>query len=105
MTDKPENSKEVKLELQVDEAVAPGKYVNFSVSNFSESEFMVDFIFVAPGVTRASVLSRLVMSPTHAKRLATLLAAQVAAYEQRFGTIVDHATAAKSRDANGNFIN
>ena len=80
--------KDVKLEIQLDEDVAQGAYVNLAVVNHNESEFVVDFIFVQPQAPRAKVRSRVILSPQHAKRFAAALKENVGRYEQSFGEIV-----------------
>jgi len=78
---------EVKLEIQLDEDVAQGAYVNLAVVNHNESEFVVDFIFVQPQAPRAKVRSRVILSPQHAKRFVAALQDNVGRYEQNFGEI------------------
>jgi hypothetical protein len=80
-------AKEVKLEIQLDEEVAQGTYVNLAVVNHNESEFVVDFIFVQPQAPRAKVRSRVILSPQHAKRFVAALQENVGRYEQHFGEI------------------
>ncbi|RJO68594.1 MAG: DUF3467 domain-containing protein [Myxococcales bacterium] len=87
MTEEKSKRREIKLEIVADEAVANGVYANFIIANHSESEFMLDFIFVPPQAPKAKVLSRVVLSPAHAKRLNMLMGSQIAAYEKRFGEI------------------
>ena len=57
---------EVKLEIQLDEDMAQGAYVNLASVNHNEAEFVVDFIFVQPQAPRAKVRSRVILSPQHA---------------------------------------
>ena len=78
---------DVKLEIQLDEEMAQGAYVNLAVVNHSEAEFVVDFIFVQPQTPRAKVRSRVILSPQHAKRLVATLQENVGRYEQNFGEI------------------
>jgi len=59
------NTKEIKLEIQLDEDVAQGVYSNLAVVNHSDSEFILDFIFVQPQAPRAKVRSRVITSPSH----------------------------------------
>lgn len=80
--------KEVKLEIQLDEDVAQGAYVNLAMVNHNDAEFVVDFIFVQPQAPRAKVRSRVILSPQHAKRFAAALQDNVGRYEQNFGEIV-----------------
>ena len=55
---------EVKLEIQLDEEMAQGAYVNLAVVNHNDSEFVVDLIFVQPQAPRAKVRSRVILSPS-----------------------------------------
>jgi hypothetical protein len=78
---------EIKLEIQLDEDVAQGVYVNLAAVNHNESEFVVDFIFVQPQAARAKVRSRVVMSPQHAKRFVAAMEDNLMKYQQNFGEI------------------
>lgn len=82
--DKPQ---EVKLEIQLDEDVAQGAYVNLAVVNHNESEFVIDLIFVQPQAPRAKVRSRVILSPQHAKRFVAALEENVKRFEKNFGPI------------------
>ncbi|MGK2907349.1 MAG: DUF3467 domain-containing protein [Desulfuromonadales bacterium] len=79
--------KELKLEIQLDEEIAQGAYVNLAVVNHNESEFVVDFIFVQPQAPRAKVRSRVILSPQHAKRFVSALQENIIRYEQNFGEV------------------
>lgn len=78
---------EVKLEIQLDEEIAQGVYVNLAVVNHNEAEFVVDLIFVQPQAPRAKVRSRVILSPQHAKRFVAALQENINRYEQNFGEI------------------
>ena len=80
-------SQEVKLEIQLDEEMAQGAYVNLAVVNHNDSEFVVDLIFVQPQAPRAKVRSRVILSPQHAKRFVAALQENINRYEQNFGEI------------------
>lgn len=77
----------VNLQLQMDEETAQGRYANFAIVNHSPSEFVLDFVFVQPNQPRGKVLSRILTSPVHAKRLMLALQENMKRYEQRFGTV------------------
>jgi hypothetical protein len=81
------NAKEIKLEIQLDEEIAQGVYANLAVVNHSDTEFVLDFIFVQPQAPRAKVRSRVITSPSHAKRMLLALQENVARYEKMFGPI------------------
>jgi hypothetical protein len=75
------------LNIELTEEVAEGTYSNLAIITHSPSEFVVDFIRVMPGVPKAKVKSRVVLTPFHAKRLLKALADNVSKYEAQFGKI------------------
>lgn len=79
------NSAQLQIELKED--VAEGVYSNLAVIAHSSSEFVLDFVRVMPGVAKAQVKSRIVMTPEHAKRLAYALQDNLRRYEAQFGEI------------------
>lgn len=82
--DKP-NGNQLQIELKED--VAQGTYANLAVISHSSSEFILDFIRVMPGLPKASVKSRIVLTPEHAKRLMRALQDNINKYEAGFGPI------------------
>ncbi|WP_029918229.1 DUF3467 domain-containing protein [Pelobacter seleniigenes] len=78
---------EVKLEIQIEDDVANGQYINLAVVNHNDSEFVIDCIYVQPQAPKARVQSRLILSPRHAKRLLLALQNNIETYEKRFGRI------------------
>lgn len=82
-----QNERELKLEIQMDEQVASGQYINMAVVNHNDSEFVIDCIYVQPQAPKARVQSRIITSPRHAKRLLAALQNNIENYEQKYGTI------------------
>ncbi|MFZ5445879.1 MAG: DUF3467 domain-containing protein [Myxococcota bacterium] len=78
---------EVQLQIQLDDAIANGQYVNMALVNHTETEFTLDFIYVQPQQPRAKVLSRIITNPKHMKRLMMAMQDNLAKYEQKFGPI------------------
>ena len=78
---------DVKLEIQLDDEIASGQYINMAVVNHNDSEFVIDCIYVQPQVPRAKVQARLITSPRHAKRLLRALQNNLQNYEKKFGKI------------------
>ena len=70
---KKSNTKENGLNLELDENLAQGTYSNLALINHSVSEFVVDFVNVMPGVPKAKVKSRIILTPQHAKRFSKAL--------------------------------
>ncbi|MDO9613615.1 MAG: DUF3467 domain-containing protein, partial [Bacteroidota bacterium] len=57
------------LQIELTEEIAQGIYSNLAVITHSSSEFVMDFIRVMPGIPKANVKSRIILTPEHAKRL------------------------------------
>lgn len=83
------NQQENQLNIELPEDIAEGIYSNFAIIGHSNQEFVVDFIRLMPGVPKAKVKSRIVLSPQHAKRLVAAMNDNIKKYEQQFGKIQD----------------
>lgn len=83
-----EGKKEVKIQIQLDDQTAQGIYVNMAAVNHTQTEFIIDFIYLQPQAPRAKVRSRIISSPAHTKRLLIALQDNIQKYEERFGEIV-----------------
>ena len=78
---------ENQLQIELKEEVAEGTYANLAIIAHASSEFVMDFVRLMPGVTKAQVKSRIIMTPEHAKRLALALHDNLMRYEAQFGEI------------------
>ncbi|WP_375761684.1 DUF3467 domain-containing protein [Corallococcus exercitus] len=87
MADTPTKPPEVQLQVQMSEEVSNGQYSNLVLVNHTDSEFVLDFLYVQPQQPLARVRSRIITSPRHAKRLLKALQDNVQRYEARFGTL------------------
>ena len=83
--EKQTNNNEIQIELT--DEMAQGTYANLAIITHSTSEFILDFVRIMPGLPKAGVQSRIVMTPEHAKRLMYALQDNVNRYEQAFGPI------------------
>lgn len=83
-----EQNTENQLQIELNDEVAQGVYANLAIISHSSSEFILDFIRVMPGVPKANVQSRIILSPEHAKRLKHALEENIAKYERIFGSVV-----------------
>ncbi len=82
-----ENQQEGQLNIELSEEIAEGIYSNLAIITHSQSEFVIDFIKVMPGVPKARVKSRIVLTPQHAKRLLHALSDNIQKFEQQNGKI------------------
>ena len=78
---------ENKIEFELDPAVVSGHYSNFVVIAHSPSEVILDFASILPGMPKAKVGSRIILTPEHAKRLLLSLQENLHNYESKFGVI------------------
>lgn len=80
-----ENNQELQLEIKPE--VAQGHYVNLALVTHSRSEFVLDAAAMLPAMPKAQIVSRIIMTPEHAKQLLLALQDNMRKYEQQFGTI------------------
>lgn len=77
------------INIELNEEVAQGVYSNLAVITHSSSEFVVDFVRVMPGIPKAQVKSRIILTPEHAKRLMLALKDNIGKFESVHGPIKD----------------
>jgi hypothetical protein len=77
------------LNIELSDEIAEGIYSNLAIITHSPSEFIVDFIKMMPGIPKAKVKSRIILTPQHAKRLFKALKENVSKYEAMHGEIKD----------------
>jgi len=87
---KSSNDKKGNINLELDEKLAQGTYSNLALINHSVSEFVVDFINVMPGVPKAKVKSRIILTPQHAKGFSEALNENISRFEKSNGLIKDY---------------
>src|SRR5713226_8715371 len=78
---------EIQLQIQLDDNIANGSYVNMALVNHTETEFTMDFIYVQPQQPKARVRSRIITNPKHMKRLLHAIQDNVSKYEAKFGAL------------------
>ncbi len=75
------------LNIELSEEIAEGVYSNLAIITHSNSEFVLDFIRIMPGIPKAKVKCRIVLTPDHAKRLLHALEDNIAKFELINGPI------------------
>ena len=81
------NNPENQIEIELSEEIAQGIYSNLAIISHSSSEFVLDFIRVVPGVPKAKVKSRIILTPDHAKRLISALEENIEKFEKMNGPV------------------
>jgi hypothetical protein len=82
-----EQNKNNEINIELSEDMAQGTYANLAVISHSHSEFVLDFVRLMPGITKAKVQSRIILTPEHAKRLLTALQDNILKFENAHGKI------------------
>ncbi len=75
------------LSIELSEEIADGIYSNLAIITHSTAEFVIDFIKVMPGMPKAKVKSRVVLTPEHAKRFMKAMQDNIGRYESEHGMI------------------
>ena len=87
MSNPDESKKQNQINIELKEDVAQGIYSNLAVITHSSSEFVLDFVRVMPGIPKAEVKSRVIITPEHAKRLLHALRENIDKFESIHGPI------------------
>ena len=73
------------IQLELDNETSKGAYTNAAIIFHNENEFVLDFAFIHP--SKAKIVSRVISSPGHAKKMLKALADNITQYENKFGKI------------------
>jgi hypothetical protein len=79
--------KRQRINIELGEKEAEGIYSNLAMISHTQSEVIIDFARVLPGVPKGKVYARIVMTPQHAKLLENALADNLGKFEGRYGKI------------------
>ncbi|MCI0531348.1 MAG: DUF3467 domain-containing protein [candidate division Zixibacteria bacterium] len=75
------------INVEVGEKESEGIYSNLAFITHSPQEIIFDFARMMPGVAKAKVYSRVIMTPQHAKMLLEALQDNIKKFESQFGQI------------------
>ncbi len=75
------------VNIEIGDKEWEGIYSNFVIITHSNAEFIIDFARMLPGVKKAKVFSRILMTPQSAKALMSTLENNIAKYESDHGKI------------------
>lgn len=87
MEDNTNGPKPGEISIELTDETAQGTYSNLAVITHSHAEFVIDFVRVMPGMPKAPVKSRVILTPEHAKRLMGALQENITKYEAQHGKI------------------
>ena len=75
------------LQIAIDEAEGQGVYANLALIAHSNSEFILDFARVMPGIPKAKIHARVILTPVNAKALLRALGENIGKFEAQHGPI------------------
>lgn len=78
------------INIELTDKEAEGIYSNLAIITHSPAEFVIDFTRVLPGVPKAKVHARIIMTPQHTKLLMNALKDNIEKFEKKFGEIKIH---------------
>ena len=73
------------VNIEIGDKEWEGIYSNFVIVTHSNSEFIIDFARMLPGVKKAKVFSRILMTPQSAKSLLATLENNISKFEADHG--------------------
>ena len=78
------------ISVELGDKEAEGIYANLAMIVHSPTEVVIDFARIMPGMPKTKVLSRIIMTPMHAKLLLKALEDNIKKFEKQFGEIKIH---------------
>ena len=75
------------MQIKADEKELQGLYSNLMMIHHNVEEFTLNFVYIFPNGAQGKLLSSMIVSPGHAKRIMRALAENISRYEAQFGTI------------------
>ncbi len=75
------------VQIKADEKELQGQYSNLVMIHHTLEEFTMNFIYIFPNGAQGKLLSSMILSPGHAKRIWRALGENLARYEAQFGNI------------------
>jgi len=82
-----DDQKKKQISIELNDEVSQGTYSNLAIITHSSAEFILDFVRIMPGLPKAKVKSRIILTPEHAKRLLAALQDNISKYESVHGPI------------------
>lgn len=82
-----EAPKPQQVQIKADEKELVGQYSNLAMIHHNAEEFTLNFIYIFPSVPQGKLVSSVILSPAHSKRLMRALAENITRYEAQFGPI------------------
>ncbi len=83
----PAAGEQVQVQIKADEKELVGQFCNLVMFHHNAEEFTTHFIYVFPNVPQGKLVSSVIVTPAHAKRILRALEENIKRYEAQFGPI------------------
>jgi hypothetical protein len=85
MADEPKPPQPQSLQIKTGDEMSRGRYSNNMLITHTPEEFVIDWLLNSPGGMH--LVSRVIVSPGHVKRIIGVLQDNMGKYEKRFGAV------------------
>jgi hypothetical protein len=85
-----EPPKQQQVQIKADEKELLGQYANLAIVHHNSDEFTLNFVYLFPSVPQGKLVSSIILSPAHAKRLVKALQENISRFESQFGTLPEN---------------
>jgi hypothetical protein len=85
MDDQSKNHKGAEIQINTGDEILRGKYSNNMIAAHSADEFILDWLINSP--SGVHLVSRIIVTPSHMKRIIDVLKENLDKYEKQFGSI------------------
>jgi Protein of unknown function (DUF3467) len=83
----PQPAQPGQVQIKADEKELQGMYSNLVMIQHHAEEFTLNFVYVFPNATQGKLLSSMIVSPGHAKRIWRALGENISRFETLYGPI------------------
>jgi hypothetical protein len=87
MDEKQQQPQPGQMQIKAEEKELQGLYSNLMMIHHNVEEFTLNFVYIFPNGTQGKLLSSMIVSPGHAKRIWRALGENISRYEAQFGNI------------------
>jgi hypothetical protein len=87
MDDPSKTPKTTEIQINTGDDILRGKYSNNMIASHSADEFILDWLLNSP--SGVHLVSRIIVSPSHVKRIIHALKDNLDNYEKQFGSVKD----------------
>lgn len=92
------------VQIKADEKELQGLYSNLVMIQHHPEEFTLNFVYIFPNGTQGKLLSSVIVSPGHAKRIWRALGENISRFESQYGSIKEGPEGGPMPGANIGFV-